>query len=96
MERPSTSRARPTSCGRLPDVRRREPLVLLAIGLALLVLSGIQPKDRSTWFLEVVPIFAALPVLLLTARIGAVTSQLLLAHRHDRELAEFLPGSAPL
>ena len=67
LERPSTSRTGQMRSGPLPGVRRREPLVLLAIGLALLVLSGIHPKDRYTWFLEVAPIFVALPVLLLTA-----------------------------
>jgi putative membrane protein len=30
------------------------------------------------------------------ALIGAVTSQLILARRHDRELAEFLTSSTPL
>jgi putative membrane protein len=47
---------------------RREARVLLAVGLALLVLSGIHPRDRFTWILEVAPIFAAVPVLLATAR----------------------------
>ena len=32
---------------------------------------------------------------MLVALFGAVTSQLLLARRHDRELAEFLPRSTP-
>jgi putative membrane protein len=47
---------------------RREARVLLAVGLALLVLSGIHPRDRFTWILEVTPIFAAVPVLAATAR----------------------------
>lgn len=68
LERPSTSRTGQMRSGRLPGVRRREPLVLLATGLVLLAISGIHPKDRYTWFLEVAPIFVALPVLLLTAR----------------------------
>jgi putative membrane protein len=34
----------------------------------LLVLSGIHPKDRYTWFLEVAPILVAAPILMLTAR----------------------------
>jgi putative membrane protein len=47
---------------------RREPLLLLAVGLALLVLSGIHPKDRFTWILEVAPIFAGVPILVATYR----------------------------
>ncbi|HEX9303027.1 MAG TPA: DUF2238 domain-containing protein [Thermoanaerobaculia bacterium] len=78
MESLSASRRGSTHPGRLAGARRREPLVLLAFGLALLVLSGIQPKDRYTWFLEVAPIFVVLPVLLLTARRFPLT---LLAYR---------------
>jgi putative membrane protein len=48
--------------------RRRAPAVLLGVGAALLILSGIHPKDRFTWFLEVAPIFVAVPVLLATYR----------------------------
>lgn len=36
--------------------------------MALLVVSGIAPKDRFTWILEVAPVLAAVPVLVLTAR----------------------------
>jgi putative membrane protein len=50
------------------DRSRREPLLLLAVGLVLLVISGIHPKDRFTWVLEVAPIFVAVPVLVATAR----------------------------
>jgi putative membrane protein len=49
-------------------VTRKEPWVLLAIGGALLVLSGIGPVDRTTWILEVFPIFLGVPVLVLTGR----------------------------
>ncbi|MDQ5856819.1 MAG: DUF2238 domain-containing protein [Acidobacteriota bacterium] len=38
------------------------------MALALLVVSGIGPKDRFTWWLEVAPILLAVPVLVLTAR----------------------------
>ena len=41
----------------------REPVVLLVAGLALLALSGVRPRDRFTWWLEVGPILLALPVL---------------------------------
>jgi putative membrane protein len=47
---------------------RREPLALLGVALLLLVLSGIGPKDRFTWWLEIAPILVAVPVLVLTAR----------------------------
>jgi len=47
---------------------RREPRALLVLGILLLALSGLSPHDRFTWFLEVAPILAALPVLVLTAR----------------------------
>ncbi|HWN02940.1 MAG TPA: DUF2238 domain-containing protein [Candidatus Dormibacteraeota bacterium] len=46
----------------------REPLALLVVGAALLVVSGIGPHDRVTWVLEVAPILIAVPILLLTAR----------------------------
>jgi putative membrane protein len=49
-------------------VRRREPAVLLAVGAVLLVLSGIHPKDRYTWILEVAPAIVAAIVLVATYR----------------------------
>jgi putative membrane protein len=48
--------------------RRREPAVLLGLVLAALVLSGIGPKDRVTWWLEVFPVLIGVPVLVLTHR----------------------------
>ncbi|HKC56740.1 MAG TPA: DUF2238 domain-containing protein, partial [Vicinamibacterales bacterium] len=47
---------------------RGEAVALLVIGAVLLVWSGIAPADRTTWLLEVFPIFIAVPVLLTTAR----------------------------
>ena len=43
-------------------------LVLLAVVLLVLGWSGIAPKDRFTWWLEVAPILIALPILIATAR----------------------------
>jgi len=43
-------------------------VVLLALGVFALVVSGIAPKDRFTWFLEVAPILVAVPILLATYR----------------------------
>jgi putative membrane protein len=45
-----------------------EPKLLLATGVAVLAASGIAPYDRMTWFLEVLPVLVAVPVLVLTAR----------------------------
>ncbi|MHB1044564.1 MAG: DUF2238 domain-containing protein [Thermoanaerobaculia bacterium] len=47
---------------------RREPLALLALALAALVVSGIGPKDRLTWLLEVAPVLIGAPLLVATAR----------------------------
>jgi putative membrane protein len=62
----------------MADASRREPAVLLAVGLALLVLSAVAPHDRLTWVLEVAPILIAVPVLVLTSRRFPLT---LLAYR---------------
>jgi putative membrane protein len=55
-----------------PERRRRAPAtlpaVLLALVLAVLVWSGIAPKDRGTWLMEVAPVGLALPALLATRR----------------------------
>jgi putative membrane protein len=47
---------------------RREPVVLLALIVAGLVLSGLKPADRVTWLLEVAPILVGLVVLVATYR----------------------------
>jgi putative membrane protein len=49
-------------------VSGREPIILLVAGAALLVWSGIAPDDRTTWILEVFPIFIVVPLLVATAR----------------------------
>jgi putative membrane protein len=51
-------------------VRReaRERLALLAVGLVLLAWSGIAPRDRFTWVLEVAPLLIAVPLLVATRR----------------------------
>jgi putative membrane protein len=53
--------------------RRREPAVLLALVLAGLVLSGIGPKERVTWLLEVFPVLVGVPLLVLTRRCFPLT-----------------------
>ncbi len=52
---------------------------LLLLGLCVLValvLSGIEPHDRTTWLMEVAPIFIAAPLLLFTYRRFPLTSLL--------------------
>jgi putative membrane protein len=50
-------------------VSRTRTLLVASIALlALLVLSGIRPFDRTTWWLEIFPILIALPVLWATYR----------------------------
>lgn len=50
------------------DFPRSSPLPWLVLVLAVLAWSGIGPKDRFTWFLEVAPVLIALPALFLTHR----------------------------
>jgi putative membrane protein len=49
-------------------VNLRLPLVLAVVVLLGLVWSGIGPYDPLTWFLEVVPVLVAVPLLVWTAR----------------------------
>jgi len=49
-------------------VKSREPVALLVAGVVLLVWSGVTPADRTTWILEVFPIFMAVPLLAATAK----------------------------
>ena len=48
-------------------MRRGEQYTLLGVALALLVVSGIAPYDRATWWMEIFPILLAAPVLIATA-----------------------------
>jgi putative membrane protein len=50
------------------DFPRSPPLPWLVLVLVVLAWSGIGPKDRFTWFLEVAPVLIALPALFLTYR----------------------------
>jgi putative membrane protein len=43
---------------------KSESLVLVAIGVIALIISGIHPYDRLTWLLEIFPILIAGPVLI--------------------------------
>jgi len=46
--------------------KSREVFILLAAGVIGLVVSGIHPYDRSTWFLEVFPVLVGAPLLIAT------------------------------
>ena len=46
----------------------REPVVLLLIAIAGVVVSGVQPYERGTWWLEVAPVLIAAPILIATYR----------------------------
>ena len=48
--------------------RHTELVALLVVGAALLIWSGINSFDRTTWILEVAPIVIAVPLLVATAR----------------------------
>jgi putative membrane protein len=52
----------------LDSVQRREPPALLIVLAACLAWSAVGAHDRFTWFLEVAPIFAGVPVLVATYR----------------------------
>jgi putative membrane protein len=43
-------------------------LLLLLFAIPLLVMTGVAPYDRTTWYMEVAPIFIAVPLLAATAR----------------------------
>jgi len=45
---------------------RREPLVLAAVTLGALIVSGIRPFDRGTWILEVLPVLLGGAILIAT------------------------------
>ena len=42
--------------------------VLMGLTLAALILSGVAPFDRTTWWVEIAPSLILLPVLLVTGR----------------------------
>jgi putative membrane protein len=61
----------------------REPLVLLALTGLVLVVSGIGPFDRLTWWLEVAPVLIGAPILIATfsrSRLSPLLYRLLFLH----------------
>lgn len=57
-------------------ISRKEPAILLALTLAVLGWSVINPHDMATWWLEVLPVFIALPLLLWTHKTFPLTDLL--------------------
>ena len=50
-----------------------EPIILLLTGLLLLALTAIHPHDYPTWWMEVAPIFIAVPILVVTFKHYPIT-----------------------
>lgn len=67
----------PTSVFNIRSAGRGEALALLAGVLAVLVWSGLAPNDRLTWFMEVIWVLAAIPLLLATRQRFPLTRLLL-------------------
>ena len=62
---------------------KTEARVLVALTLAALTVSGINPYDRLTWWLETLPVMIGLPLLLLTHRrfpLTPLVARLLFVH----------------
>jgi putative membrane protein len=60
----------------MPDPKPAAPAVLAAVAVAWLVAlawSGVAPRERLTWFMEVVPVLVVLPLLWATRRRFAFT-----------------------
>ncbi|MHC1744632.1 MAG: DUF2238 domain-containing protein [Syntrophobacteraceae bacterium] len=45
-------------------MKAKEPLLLLIVGAAALIVSAINPHDYPTWLMEVFPIFLGVPILI--------------------------------
>lgn len=62
---------------------RAEALVLLGLAAAALIASGIGPRDRGTWVLEVLPVVIVAPLLVFTwrgFRLTPLTYRLIFVH----------------
>ena len=54
----------------------RLPAFLLVLTLIALVVSGLRPHERLTWLMEVLPVIAAVPILIATRRNFPLTTLL--------------------
>ncbi len=56
--------------------RLNEPVVLLLLTIVAVVVSGVGPYDRATWWMEVAPVLIGIPILLATYRRFPLTPML--------------------
>jgi putative membrane protein len=78
----------------------REPLVLLGICIAALIVSAIHSYEPLTWLLEVAPVLIALLGTqgdvrdtqwdMCMALVGALAAQLLLSREQEREIRRLI------
>ena len=54
-------------------IKISEPVMLLLAGILLLCLSAIHPHDYTTWWLETMPIFIAVSILIATYKRNVLT-----------------------
>ena len=67
----------------MKTISKRETVILLGIISVSMVISGIGPYDRVTWFLEVAPVFIGIPLLFFTFKrfpLTPLTYRLLTIH----------------
>lgn len=57
----------------MPITARNDPRIWLLLTMLVLLWSGIAPKDRFVWFLEVAPVLIALPLLIFSRRVFPLT-----------------------
>ena len=55
------------------QLSKREPLLLLVITGAAVIISGIHPYSRTTWLLEVFPVLIGAPIVIATYRAFRLT-----------------------
>jgi len=65
-----------TKPSRLPMSGAGVPILLAVAVFAVLAISGIAPYDRTTWLLEVAPVFIAAPIMIATYRRFPLTGML--------------------
>src|SRR5207247_1692753 len=63
-----------SDCGSGRSEMKRYPVVLLIVIALALILSGLAPYDRTTWWLEIFPILIGAPILVATHRRFPLTS----------------------
>ncbi|MCH8304216.1 MAG: DUF2238 domain-containing protein, partial [Candidatus Marinimicrobia bacterium] len=67
----------------MKTISKRETVMLLGIISVSMVISGIGPYDRVTWYLEVAPVFIGIPILFFTFKrfpLTPLTYRLLTIH----------------